>query len=165
MAIWNEGAAHAIVTRYENGQISSEIILIVPWLIPRKIVKYAPSRLDGLGCGDCDVVYEEDCCALWTLLCWAFCAGCFFEANLNMSLVCVLIDAKNHIKNFLRLCSERLQMCPLREKVNFKTVLQKGNRIQLPKLVRWRFKVESFQVLKIMVTPARVFGFWENFYA
>jgi len=31
---------------------------------------------------------------------------------------------------------------PLTEKVKFKTLLQHGNRIQVPKLVRWQFKME-----------------------
>jgi hypothetical protein len=40
---------------------------------------------------------------------------------------------------------------PLAEKVAFKTVLQKGNRVQVPKLVRWQFKMEPEQVLKVGV--------------
>jgi hypothetical protein len=35
---------------------------------------------------------------------------------------------------------------PLTENVSFKTVLQRGNRVQVPKLVRWRFKMDSEQV-------------------
>lgn len=54
---------------------------------------------------------------------------------------------------------------PLTEPVNFKTMLQKGNRIQLPKLVRWRFKLEPNQVLKVTLTATNVFGAWEIFYA
>jgi len=53
---------------------------------------------------------------------------------------------------------------PLTERVDFKAVLQKGNRVQLPKLVRWRFKLESNQVLKVNVTAVNVFGGWETFY-
>lgn len=54
---------------------------------------------------------------------------------------------------------------PLSERVDFKAILQKGNRVQLPKLVRWRFKLESNQVLKVSVTALNVFGGWETFYA
>jgi hypothetical protein len=36
---------------------------------------------------------------------------------------------------------------PLIEKVNFKTILQKGNKIQVPELIRWQFKVETNQML------------------
>lgn len=54
---------------------------------------------------------------------------------------------------------------PLTEKVNFKTVLQKGNRIQLPKLVRWKYKLEPDQVLKVTITAANIFGGYETFYA
>jgi bifunctional DNA-binding transcriptional regulator/antitoxin component of YhaV-PrlF toxin-antitoxin module len=54
---------------------------------------------------------------------------------------------------------------PLTELVKFKAVLQKGNRIQLPKVVRWRFKLESDQVLKVTLTAMNSFGAWETFYA
>ena len=54
---------------------------------------------------------------------------------------------------------------PLTERVKFKTVLQKGNRVQLPKLVRWKYKLEPDQVLKVTVTAANIFGGWETFYA
>ena len=46
---------------------------------------------------------------------------------------------------------------PLTQKVNFKTKFQKGNRVQIPKLVRWRFKLETDQILKVTVS---VFGVW-----
>jgi hypothetical protein len=42
---------------------------------------------------------------------------------------------------------------PLTESVSFKAVLQKGNRIQIPRLVRWQFKLEPTQILKIRVEP------------
>jgi hypothetical protein len=54
---------------------------------------------------------------------------------------------------------------PLAELVEFKAVLQKGNRFQLPKVVRWRFKLESDQVLKVTLTVVDCFGVWEVFYA
>jgi bifunctional DNA-binding transcriptional regulator/antitoxin component of YhaV-PrlF toxin-antitoxin module len=54
---------------------------------------------------------------------------------------------------------------PLTQPVEFKTRIQKGNRIQLPKLVRWQFKLETSQTLKATVTAANVFGGWETFYA
>jgi hypothetical protein len=40
---------------------------------------------------------------------------------------------------------------PLTEKITFKTTLQKGNRIQVPKLIRWQFKLEPTQTLKVGV--------------
>jgi bifunctional DNA-binding transcriptional regulator/antitoxin component of YhaV-PrlF toxin-antitoxin module len=52
---------------------------------------------------------------------------------------------------------------PLTESVSFKTVLQKGNRLQLPKLIRWRYKLEQDQVLKVSVTVLGGFG-CETFY-
>jgi bifunctional DNA-binding transcriptional regulator/antitoxin component of YhaV-PrlF toxin-antitoxin module len=54
---------------------------------------------------------------------------------------------------------------PLTEPVTFKTVLQKGNRIQLPKLVRWKYKLEQDQILKVSVTALNFYGGWETFYA
>jgi len=54
---------------------------------------------------------------------------------------------------------------PLTEFVKLKAVPQKGNRVQLPKLVRWRFKFESGQVLKVTLAVANSFGAWETFYA
>jgi len=38
---------------------------------------------------------------------------------------------------------------PLSEKVKFVARLQKGNRVQIPKHIRWRFKLEIWQALKI----------------
>jgi len=54
---------------------------------------------------------------------------------------------------------------PLTERVSFKAMLQRGKRVQLPKLVRWRFKLESDQVLKVTVKVAGLYGSWETFYA
>ena len=39
----------------------------------------------------------------------------------------------------------------LTERVCFKAVFQKGNRVQVPRLVRWRFKMDSEQLLKVTV--------------
>jgi hypothetical protein len=54
---------------------------------------------------------------------------------------------------------------PLTQKVAFKAVLQKGNRVQVPKLIRWQFKMETDQTLKVGV---RRLNFWrpvQFFYA
>jgi hypothetical protein len=53
----------------------------------------------------------------------------------------------------------------LTEKVPFKTVLQKGNRIQVPKLIRWQFKMETDQVLKVGVYPIGTWVSRQHFYA
>jgi hypothetical protein len=37
--------------------------------------------------------------------------------------------------------------------------------VQLPKLVRWRFKLETDQTLKVSGTITNFFGSWETFYA
>jgi hypothetical protein len=54
---------------------------------------------------------------------------------------------------------------PLTQEVTFKTLLQKGNRVQVPKLIRWQFKMETDQTLKVGI---RRLGFWrpiQFFYA
>jgi bifunctional DNA-binding transcriptional regulator/antitoxin component of YhaV-PrlF toxin-antitoxin module len=41
---------------------------------------------------------------------------------------------------------------------------EKGKRVQIPKLVRWKHKLEPSQVLKVSVATNSAFG-WERFYA
>jgi hypothetical protein len=53
---------------------------------------------------------------------------------------------------------------PLTRAVEFKAVLQRGNRVQVPKLVRWEFKLESSQVLKVRVGPVGAHGQKEQFF-
>ena len=53
---------------------------------------------------------------------------------------------------------------PLTERVDFKTRLQRGNRVQLPKVVRWRYKLESDQVLKVTMSIAGAWSGYETFY-
>ena len=52
---------------------------------------------------------------------------------------------------------------PLTRQVSFKAVIGKGNRIQIPTLIRWEFKLEPTQLLTITV---RQFdrGIQETFY-
>ena len=40
---------------------------------------------------------------------------------------------------------------PLTRTVNFRAVLQKGHRFQVPRLIRWEFKMEPSQVLRVSV--------------
>jgi hypothetical protein len=40
---------------------------------------------------------------------------------------------------------------PLTEEVGFMAVLQRGNRVQVPRLIRWQFKLEPDQVLHATV--------------
>ncbi len=51
------------------------------------------------------------------------------------------------------------------EKVSFSTVLQKDNWVQVPRLVRGRFKMDSTQALKVSVTVVGIWGGWYTFYA
>ena len=43
-------------------------------------------------------------------------------------------------------------------------MLQKQNRLQVPKLVRWEYKLESFDVLKVTVTIVGLLGVRESFF-
>lgn len=54
---------------------------------------------------------------------------------------------------------------PLTESILFKTRLQKGNRVQVPKLIRWQFKMETDQVLKVGVAVNNPWTGWQFFYA
>ena len=54
---------------------------------------------------------------------------------------------------------------PLTQKVTFKTMLQRGNRVQIPKLIRWQFKMEPNQVLKVGVNAIGIWTGWQFFYA
>jgi bifunctional DNA-binding transcriptional regulator/antitoxin component of YhaV-PrlF toxin-antitoxin module len=47
---------------------------------------------------------------------------------------------------------------PLTETVEFTAALQRGNRIQIPRNIRWRFKLEPDQVLKVAVTSTQSFA-------
>lgn len=53
---------------------------------------------------------------------------------------------------------------PLSQKVIFKTKLQSQNRLQVPKLVRWKYKLDS-KVLKVIISIANAAFFAESFYA
>jgi len=54
---------------------------------------------------------------------------------------------------------------PLTEKVSFQAMLQRGNRLQVPRIVRWRFKLESDQVLKVTVSCPDAWPMGEHFFA
>jgi hypothetical protein len=54
---------------------------------------------------------------------------------------------------------------PLTEKVTFTAVLQGKNAVQVPKLIRWRFKMESGQALKVGVNFLGLRKGWQFFYA
>jgi len=54
---------------------------------------------------------------------------------------------------------------PLTRKVTFRSKLQKGERVQVPKMIRWEFKVEPSQFLKVGFTLPDKFKGWQFFYA
>jgi bifunctional DNA-binding transcriptional regulator/antitoxin component of YhaV-PrlF toxin-antitoxin module len=58
-----------------------------------------------------------------------------------------------------------LWVVPLTEAVSFKAVLQRGSRVQVPKPVRWRFQLETSQVLRVIICPVGAHLDYEDFYA
>ena len=54
---------------------------------------------------------------------------------------------------------------PLTQKVTFKTMLQKKNRLQIPKLVMWQCKLDDSEVLKVTVSVVNLWGSHESFVA
>ena len=52
---------------------------------------------------------------------------------------------------------------PLTQRVNFKTALKKANRLQVPKLIRWQFKMETTEVLKVTINVVGLFFKTESF--
>ena len=53
----------------------------------------------------------------------------------------------------------------LTRKVTFKGTLQKGERIQIPKLIITEFKLEPSQLLKVNFSIPNRFKGWQSFYA
>ena len=52
---------------------------------------------------------------------------------------------------------------PLTQRVTFKAMLQKKNLIQVPKLIRWKYKLEPTETMKITVNLVESMGLRENF--
>ncbi len=47
---------------------------------------------------------------------------------------------------------------PLTEKVQFEVRLHRFNRLQIPKLIRWRYKLEPWQIVKITINNPSVWN-------
>ncbi len=54
---------------------------------------------------------------------------------------------------------------PLTRKVTFAGVLEKCGRVHVPKLIRWQFKMETEQVLKVGVKPQDSYKSEQNYFA
>ena len=52
---------------------------------------------------------------------------------------------------------------PLSRKVNFKTTLKSRNLLQIPNVVRWEFKMEKDQALKVTVNVVGLFSNTESY--
>ena len=77
---------------------------------------------------------------------------CFCAAENLMMLLCALkLWVNRHM--------------PLTKRVTFKTKLQRGNRIQIPRLLLWEFKMEPIQVLRVRVHFEESWNPQEKFYA
>ncbi len=53
----------------------------------------------------------------------------------------------------------------LTRRVTFRANLQKGDRVQIPKIIRWEFKLEQTQLLKVGFSVPNNFKGWQFFYA
>ena len=53
---------------------------------------------------------------------------------------------------------------PLTEKVVFTTTLESLDKMQIPKVIRWRFKMENDQALKVGVNFLELHKSWQFFY-
>jgi DNA-binding transcriptional regulator/RsmH inhibitor MraZ len=94
----------------------------------------------------------------------AFLGSLFRVVFLKQSLRRIQV-ASNNVPKSHNASAKGLNNMPLTQKVSFKTMLQRGNRVQVPKVVRWQFKMESEQVLKVTVNALNVWSGWETFYA
>ncbi len=54
---------------------------------------------------------------------------------------------------------------PLTQNVAFQVALQKGNRLQIPKLIQLQFKIEQTQVLKVHISAKQLYVTTAPFYA
>ena len=54
---------------------------------------------------------------------------------------------------------------PLTQKVTFQGALEKCNKVQVPKLIRWQFKMENDQVLKVGVKAQDTWKSSQFYYA
>jgi hypothetical protein len=61
--------------------------------------------------------------------------------------------------------SKQAVYMPLTRKVTFNKKLEKGQRVQIPMMIRWEFKMEPDQVLKVGITFPNKFKGWQFFYA
>jgi hypothetical protein len=52
---------------------------------------------------------------------------------------------------------------PLTHRITFKTTVKKQNRIAIPKILRWQYKLESSEVLKVTVSVEGTMGVRESF--
>ena len=52
---------------------------------------------------------------------------------------------------------------PLSRKVNFKNMLKNRNLLQVPNVIRWEFKMEKDQALKVTVNVVGLFSNTETF--
>jgi hypothetical protein len=94
----------------------------------------------------------------------AFCFGLFLVNRARFGFGLRLFRLGKSDKVNVPYALVRCSCLPLTERLDFKAVLQKGNRFQLPKLVRWKFKLETSQILKVTVFPAKSY-MGECFYA
>jgi hypothetical protein len=98
-----------------------------------------------------------------------YCFFCFWDklfwvAFLKQSLNRLQVESLK-VNKSQRKSIEGKDDMPLTQKVTFTAMLQRGKRVQIPKLIRWQFKMEPNQVLKVGVNAINVWTGWQFFYA
>ena len=83
----------------------------------------------------------------------------------EMRLFSVFFCREKSYKVALRQPTAEVKYLPETEAVAFKTRLQKGSRIQVPKSLRQHCNLKSTQVLKVSVYIPEAHTNWETFYA
>jgi bifunctional DNA-binding transcriptional regulator/antitoxin component of YhaV-PrlF toxin-antitoxin module len=90
--------------------------------------------------------------------------GCFSCSACKMRFSHVFLSREKSYKVPLRQPHVEAQALPLTENVTFKTRLQTGNRVQVPKPIRNRYTIDSSQILIVDVRVLGAHSKWETFY-
>ncbi len=54
---------------------------------------------------------------------------------------------------------------PLTRHVSFETLIEQSNKVQIPKIIRWEFKLETNQTLKVSVSVPDLLTGHRSFFA
>ena len=108
------------------------------------------------------LIEEEQSVLLWAIT--FFWVAFLFLGLWRLQVASGFVIERHRTSQKVKRAMQEGQQLPLTEKVKFEAKLQRGNRVQVPKMVRWRFKLESYQILEVTLSPMGVWGiFPRNF--